>query len=97
MEDVSCRSKFLLPSKYDHPASKQSGIKGVRWHKQKGAWAAKVYVTKNGIKKEISGGTFKPKDGTPEVDEDAKQQAIQARAELQKKYCFPFSSSTRKR
>ena len=60
----------------------QSGVKGINWNTRQKAW--KVCLKING--KPLSGGTFKPKDSTPEEVERARLAAVESRRKLEEKY-----------
>ena len=69
-------------AKATHVDKPQSGVKGVIWHILEKAW--KVILRVNG--KQFHGGTFKPKDSTPEEVERARLAAIESRRKLEEKY-----------
>ena len=60
----------------------QSGVKGINWHTSKKAWTVRLKI--NG--KQLCGGTFKPKDSTPEEVERARLAALDSRRKLEEKY-----------
>ena len=60
----------------------QSGVKGICSHPQEKSW--QVELTING--KNFFGGTFKPKDSTPEEVESARLAAVESRRKLEEKY-----------
>ena len=60
----------------------KSGVIGVKWNKRTNNWCA--YIQVNG--KEISGGSFKPKDTTPEEVERARLAAVVCRRKLEEKH-----------
>ena len=57
-------------------------MKGVLWYTQDKAWEVKLKI--NG--KTLHGGTFKPKDSTPEEVECARLAAVESRRKLEEKY-----------
>ena len=57
-------------------------MKGVNWHTSKKAWRVALKI--NG--KRLHGGTFKPKDSTPEEVERARLAALESRRKLEEKY-----------
>ena len=59
-----------------------SGVKGVLWYTRDKAWEVKLQI--NG--KTLHGGTFKPKDSTPEEVECARLAAVESRRKLEQKY-----------
>jgi len=60
----------------------QSGVKGINWNSQKKGWEVQLQI--NG--KHLRGGTFKPKDSTPEEVERARSAAVESRRRLEEKY-----------
>ena len=60
----------------------QSGVRGICSHPQEKSW--QVELTING--KRFFGGTFKPKDSTPEEVERARSAAVESRRKLEEKY-----------
>ena len=60
----------------------QSGVKGICSHPEKKSW--QVELTING--KRFFGGTFKPKDSTPEEVERARLAAVESRRKLEENY-----------
>ena len=60
----------------------KSGVKGVKWDKRTNNWYACIQVNR----KEISGGSFKPKDTTPEEVERARLAAVVCRRKLEEKH-----------
>ena len=65
-----------------------SGVKGVFWHTRDKAWE----VTMNINGKTLYGGTFTPKDSTPEEVECARLAAAESRRKLEQK-CFTIKQS----
>merc|ERR1712176_482502 len=73
------RSGIAKVKRVENP---QSGVKGIYWYILAKAWKVKLNI--NG--KLLHGGTFKPKDSTPEEVERARLAAVESRRKLEEKY-----------
>ena len=69
------RSGIAKAKRVENP---HSGVKGVFWHTRNKAWE----VTMNINGQRLYGGTFRPKDSTPEEVERARLLAVESRRKL---------------
>ena len=82
------RSGIAKAKRVENP---QSGVKGINWHILQKAWLVRLKI--NG--KQLCGGTFKPKDSTPEEVERARLAAVESRRKLEEKYFVTYKTSLR--